>query len=130
MGTHRTATLVFDGDCGFCHRCVRWGERLGTRVEARPWQSYADLAEVGLDATDVADAVWLVDGSRRRRGHEAIAGALATSRHAVVRLLGRLLGSRVAAPLARPAYDWVARHRHRLPGGTAACEWTPGSKVD
>jgi predicted DCC family thiol-disulfide oxidoreductase YuxK len=36
--------------------------------------------------------------------------------------VGRLIESRPIDPIARSTYAWVAANRHRLPGGTAACE--------
>ena len=37
------------------------------------------------------------------------------------RPLGRLLGLAPVRAAAWPVYRWIARNRHRLPGGTAAC---------
>lgn len=113
--------LIYDGDCGFCRRSLGWGHRLGVEVDAIAWQEL-DLAAHGLTEQETAEAAWFVDGRRRWRGHEAIARALRTSRHATVRTLGVLIGSRVARPVVAPAYGWVARHRHRLPGGTPVCQ--------
>jgi predicted DCC family thiol-disulfide oxidoreductase YuxK len=46
----------------------------------------------------------------------------------------RLAGTVLAVPpvraLAWPVYRWVARHRHQLPGGTAACELPAPAKPD
>lgn len=113
--------LVFDGDCAFCTRSVRFVER---RIRRHPrivaWQSL-DLAEWGLTQAECEEAVqWIdVDGTR------------ASAQLAVARTLvygGRgwaLLGRVVAAPgiraVAGVVYRWVARHRHRMPGGTAQC---------
>ena len=38
---------------------------------------------------------------------------------------GRVLGLRPVTALAWPVYRWVARNRHRMPGGTAACALPP-----
>ena len=53
-------------------------------------------------------------------GPDAIAALLRTS-HRAWRLIGRLLQLPPVRALAWPGYRWVARNRHRLPGGTAAC---------
>lgn len=113
--------LIYDGDCGFCVRSIGWARRLGVTCPAQPWQG-TDLAAVGLTEAQTTEAAWYVDGSRLFRGHEAIARALRTSRWGVVRLAGRALGSRVVAPVAAPAYAWVARNRGRLPGASDACK--------
>lgn len=112
--------LIYDGDCGFCQRSLGWALRLGITCEHRP-SHQVDLAAHGLSEQDVIEAAWYVDGDRRLRGHEAIAGALRTSRHAPVRWLGAVVGSRVLRPVAVRVYAWVARNRHRLPGASDAC---------
>jgi predicted DCC family thiol-disulfide oxidoreductase YuxK len=88
--------------------------------EAVPWQQ-ADLTALGLTVEEVTDKVWWVepDGTRVS-GHRAVAAAL---RHGppAVQPVGRLLDAAPLAPVASAGYDLVARNRHRLPGGTAAC---------
>lgn len=113
--------MVFDGDCAFCTASVRWLER---RVARRPvvvsWQQ-ADLDRLGLSVTQCTEAVqWVGADGRHLEGAAAIA---ATLRHA-----GRgwgVVGALMALPgirsVARWVYRWVARNRHRLPGGTASC---------
>ena len=107
--------LIFDGDCGFCRRSLRWGYAVGCRFEAVP-ASEVDPVALGLRPADLAAAAWWVapDGSLHR-GHEAVARALETSRWLPVRLVGRMLRSRVVGPLARRGYAWVAEDRGRFP---------------
>lgn len=113
--------LIYDGDCAFCTRSVGWAQRLGATCPFRPSVA-VDLEALGLTPADVDEAAWFV-GSQGRlfRGHEAVAQALRTSRYLPVRLLGRITGARLLRPVGARAYAWVADHRHRLPGGTAAC---------
>lgn len=111
---------MFDGDCGFCTRSAEWAVRWGCGVDVAPWQRF-DLASVGLTPERAAAKVQLVDGDRTWAGHEAVGHTLTGSDHGVVRLVGRFVLLPVLAPLASRAYDWVAAHRHRLPGGTPAC---------
>lgn len=118
--------LVYDGDCGFCMRSLGWARRLGATCPAQPWQAL-DLAALGLSQDDVVEAAWYVDGSRRWRGHEAIARTLMSSRHGVVRMLGRVVGSRVLRPVGTRVYAWVAHNRYRLPGSSEACALPPRS---
>ena len=108
--------LIYDGDCGFCRRSLGWARRLGGRFEAVPAGS-VDPVALGLTRQQLTEAAWFVDDDGRlHRGHEAIARVLTTSRWWPVRLAGRLVGSRVLAPLASRAYAWVADHRGRFPG--------------
>lgn len=116
-------TLVYDADCGFCTRSVqfiqRWVDRRD-RYDVRPWQEL-DLAAVGLTAQDCDEAAQflMADGSVQS-GHEAIASA-ATHGAPGWRPVGHLLLAPGISWVAARTYRWVAAHRHRLPGGTAAC---------
>ncbi|HET8681438.1 MAG TPA: DCC1-like thiol-disulfide oxidoreductase family protein [Micromonosporaceae bacterium] len=118
-------TFVYDGDCAFCTSCARFVARqVPTPADVVPWQ-HTDLAALGLTDDQCAAAVqWVGADGRTAAGPEAIAELLRSS-HPAWRLVGRLLGLRPALAAAWPAYRWVARNRHRLPGGTAACALPP-----
>ncbi|MFE9959385.1 thiol-disulfide oxidoreductase DCC family protein [Micromonospora sp. NPDC005299] len=116
-----TSTFVYDGDCAFCTRCARIIERwIPTRARVLPWQ-FADLDALGLTAAECEEAVqWVGADGVRAAGPDAIARLLGDSNP-----LWRTAGAGLRFPPVRaaawPAYRWVARNRHRLPGGTAAC---------
>ena len=115
--------LVYDGDCGFCTRMDDIAlKQLKVACRAVPWQTVDDLAALGLTMADVTEKVWWVEpGVSKVSGHRAVAAAL---RHGspAFRPVGRLLDADQIAPVAAAGYDLVARNRHRLPGGTAACQ--------
>lgn len=120
-------TLIYDGDCAFCARCARFARRWvdhRERYEIRPWQSL-DVAAFGLRPEDCDGAAQFVtaDGAIRS-GHRAIASAAAHGAPGW-RPLGYLLLAPGVSTLAARAYDWVAAHRHDLPGGTTACAPKP-----
>lgn len=118
------ARLVFDGDCGFCTRCVGWLRRLdpGGRIEVRPLQAPGVPASIGASEQECRESVqWLGPDGRRRHGADAVNAALS--------LLG---GTRVFTALYRPTarlqeavYSWVADHRGRFPGTTPHCASAP-----
>ncbi|MEX2457655.1 MAG: DCC1-like thiol-disulfide oxidoreductase family protein [Actinomycetota bacterium] len=114
-------TLVFDGDCAFCSSSARFVRGLtGPSVRVVPYQR-ADLVDLGLTREQGAEAVWFVHpGGRKERGHRAIAAALNVA-GGIWRPLGSALEARSVSPIASRLYDWVARNRHRLPGGTPEC---------
>ncbi|MEA2716327.1 MAG: hypothetical protein QOI99_644, partial [Actinomycetota bacterium] len=122
--------LVYDGDCAFCSRMVDIAlRRMKVACRAVPWQQ-ADLPALGLTEAQVTAKVWWVEpGGARWSGHEAVAAAL---RHGIpaVRPVGRLLAADPVAPVASAGYDLVARNRHRLPGGTAACRVDPSPTAE
>ena len=115
--------LVFDGDCGFCTRCADWASaRLPALTIVVPWQRIPDLAAVGLRPEDVTDAAWWIEGDGdRRRGADAIAQTLVMI-GGVYRWVGRAMQLPGLSTMAAIGYRVVARYRHRLPGGTPACE--------
>jgi len=121
-----TATFVYDGDCAFCTSCARFILRwVPTSASVVAWQ-FADLAALGLTEAECEEAVqWVSPGAPAPlagplAGPDAIAALLRTSNRGW-RLVGWLLRRRPMRALAWPGYRWVARNRHRLPGGTAAC---------
>ncbi len=87
---------------------------------AQPYQ-FLELAEFGLTAEQCNVAVQFVEANRTvYSAHDAVSMLLRAS--------GRgwwVLGSLMRVPgihwLSGVVYRWVARNRHRLPGGTAAC---------
>lgn len=110
-----TGQIVYDADCGFCTRSARW-------IDDHPvaWQSL-DLAAVGA-TRDQADHFvgWLEGGRIRALGAPAIAAGL-RARGPWTTPAGWLIDLPGVRRLAARVYRVVARHRHRLPGGTAAC---------
>jgi predicted DCC family thiol-disulfide oxidoreductase YuxK len=113
--------LVFDGDCAFCSSAVRAGQRLIGRMPTVIAYQFADLPSLGLTPEECAAALRYV-----ARDHRVYAGEDAVA--ALLLGAGRgwwFLGAFIRLPgvhwIAGVAYRWVARNRHRLPGGTPAC---------
>jgi predicted DCC family thiol-disulfide oxidoreductase YuxK len=121
-------TFVYDGDCAFCSSCARFIERwIPTTAQVVPWQ-FADLDALGLTTEQCEQAVqWVSPDGRTAAGPEAIAALLRDSAP-VWRPVGRALGWSPVRRLAWPGYRWVARNRHRMPGGTAACALPAASR--
>ncbi|MCX4474520.1 hypothetical protein C5N14_15275 [Micromonospora sp. MW-13] len=116
-----TSTFVYDGDCAFCTTCAQFIERrIPTGARVLPWQ-FADLDALGLTQAECEEAVqWVGADGRRAAGPDAIARLLGDSGPRW-RVAGAGLRFPPVRAVAWPAYRWVARNRHRLPGGTAAC---------
>ncbi|MEV4623162.1 DUF393 domain-containing protein [Asanoa sp. NPDC049573] len=116
-----TDTFVYDGDCAFCTMCARFIERrIRTSAVVVPWQ-FTDLDALGLTRAQAVEAVqWVPTTGETAAGPVAIARLLRSS-GPMWRAAGRLLDLPPVTALAWPVYRWVARNRHRLPGGTAAC---------
>jgi predicted DCC family thiol-disulfide oxidoreductase YuxK len=117
--------LVFDGDCAFCSSSVRWIERRIRRHPTLVPYQFAPLDELGLTAEACRDAVqWVGAGGEIRSANRAIAAMLVAAGSGW-RLLGHVIDLPVVRSLAGVVYRWVARNRHRLPGGTPACAVRP-----
>ncbi len=114
--------LVFDGDCAFCTRSAGFITRHikpTTEVHAR---QALDLETLGLNPEQCSTAVqWVSDSSETRSGAAAITAMLreAGSGWSMLGSVGELPGVR---SLAAHTYRVIASNRHRLPGGTTACE--------
>jgi predicted DCC family thiol-disulfide oxidoreductase YuxK len=113
--------LLFDGDCAFCTTCANWAKRHIRRLDPIEPYQFADLDALGVTAEQCESAVQLVgsDGTVVS-ANLAIAQVLidAGKGWRVIGLAMRLPGLRQVSGLM---YRWVARNRHRLPGGTPAC---------
>jgi predicted DCC family thiol-disulfide oxidoreductase YuxK len=117
--------FLFDGDCAFCSASARFVERwIPTPARVVPWQ-HADLAALGVTREACVDAVqWIGPDGTVLAGPVGI-GALLCSSNVFWRPIGWLLGLRPVLAVAWPAYRWVSRNRHRLPGGSPACAVGP-----
>ncbi|WP_433826856.1 thiol-disulfide oxidoreductase DCC family protein [Actinoplanes sp. CA-015351] len=120
-----TPTFVFDGDCSFCTLCADFIERrIPTRAKVIPWQ-FADLKALGLTVEQCEAAVqWVASDGSTAAGPDAIALLLKDAGR-FWSLPGAALTLRPVRFAAWPAYQWVADHRHLMPGGTAACAVRP-----
>lgn len=131
--------FLYDGDCAFCSSCARFIEkRVRTTARVTPWQ-FEDLDVLGVSQHAAEEAVqWLevpaatTDTSVNTGGTSAGRPARVESGTRAISVLlrraqwyWRPLGWALVIPpiswLAPPVYRWVARHRHRMPGGTAMC---------
>ena len=121
------ATFLYDGDCSFCTACARFIVRwIPTPAAVLPWQrvdlTATDLTATGLTAAACEQAVqWVRPERSPLAGPDAIVALLRSSGAPWWRLAGWVLGLAPVRAAAGPIYLLVARNRHRLPGGTAAC---------
>jgi len=115
--------VVYDADCGFCTRSAHWVDRAPVS-----WQSL-DLAAVGAtrEQADNYAGFLTAEGRIIALGAPAIAAAM-RARGGWTAPLGWLMTLPGVRTLAALVYPVVARYRHKLPGGTAACEMPPSGK--
>lgn len=116
------ATLVYDGDCGFCTITARFvADRTGDDVSVEPWQAL-DLDALGLTVDVVSSAAYWVDQSGRTRGAHLAAASALRAMGRPWSLVGWLIERRPLSWLASILYRVVAANRYRLPGSTDACK--------
>lgn len=117
-----TATLIFDGDCGFCTTTANFiAKHSSSPIAIHPWQ-FIDVSQYGLTEEQVSAKVYMVVNGRAFAGHEAFAQILKLQKNLLLRAFGAIIMLPPASWLARPAYFFIAKYRHKLPGGTPACK--------
>lgn len=112
--------MIFDGDCAFCSSSARVLRKMTkNRIPIRPYQ-FLKLEDYALNSELTSKAVYFVDGKTNYVAAEAIAKFLIASKTAWA-LGGRALLLPGVRALAKRVYYWIAKNRHRLPGGTPEC---------
>lgn len=86
----------------------------------RPYQKL-DLVALGLSAELTSKAVYYVRDGKYLVAADAVAQLLIDSK-TVYGVLGVILKLPLVKPLARRVYYWIAKNRHRLPGGKPECK--------
>ena len=120
-GSAHPATLIFDGDCGFCTTAVQWLRRSLPRAPTTVPFQWADLGRFGLTEEQARSRVWFVVGGQQYGGAAAVAAILRGQPNPGLRVLGWLGTVPPWSWAAEAGYRLVARYRYRLPGGTPAC---------
>ena len=88
--------------------------------EATPWQ-WLELENYGLSQHDVDLYAWVMTPAHQYAGHLALSALLRMQPAAAWRFLGHLIATPPVSWIAAIGYHFIARYRHRLPGGTPAC---------
>jgi len=118
--------LIYDGDCQFCRLSLDFGiRRLSNFPEFVAFQRI-DPARYGLTLDQVASQVWLVQTSpqigKTLGGYLAVAHILLNQPEFYWKWLGFAMKTPPFNFFADITYKWVAKNRHRLPGGSKACK--------
>lgn len=114
--------LIFDGDCGFCTSTSNFiAAKSSAPMNVHAWL-LIDVGLYGLTKEQTAAKVYFVTGGKAFAGHEAFAQILLAQRNWLLKAVGFVLMHPPIAWIAKPGYSLVARYRHKLPGGTPACE--------
>lgn len=117
----RRWTLIFDGDCGFCRRQVRWIQQHDTQglIAHVPFQG-AQLDSYGVSRAAAEEAMHLVAPSGTVwRGASAARELLRLlPRYRYLAWIFHIPG---AMWVAERVYRWVARRRHRFGCESPAC---------
>ena len=125
MTKSETAVLIFDGDCGFCTTTANYIKaHSSVEIDVQPWQWLA-LADYGLTKENASAKVQMVVNGKNFAGHKAFAKMLRIQKQWWFKVLGGLMVTPSFSWGARVGYYFVAKYRHKLPGGTPVCELKP-----
>lgn len=115
------ATLLYDGDCGFCTTSAAFIDRwIPTTAHVIAYQ-HTDLAPLGVTAAQAQEKLqWVADDGTVSSGHAAV-GRLLVNAGGLWSLPGRIVLVPPFSWLGAVGYRLIAKNRHRLPGGTPAC---------
>ena len=118
MAIDNQPVLIWDGDCGFCSRCVKFIEhRIESRAIIISYQK-ASLDEFGLTDEQCSKALQWVDVDGRVCSGSRAVAALLRSGSGAWHLLGVFIDLPIIRLIAAGGYQLIARNRKHLPGGT------------
>ena len=121
-GKTTAATLIFDGDCGFCTTTANFIKARSTAaIDVHPWQ-FIDVARFGLTEEQTASRVYFAFEGKTYGGHAALAKVLLAQRNWIFKAIGAIMLTPPFSWLAHLGYLLIAKYRHKLPGGTPACK--------
>ena len=118
--------LIYDGDCKFCQLSLEFGIR-----HLKVFPSYVAFQKIeppsfGLTAQQVRSQIWLAQKTPSATevlgGHLAAGAILKLQPSRWLRVLGWLASTPPTSWIASLVYKLIAANRHRLPGGSRACQ--------
>jgi predicted DCC family thiol-disulfide oxidoreductase YuxK len=120
--------VVYDGECSFCRRSLRWFDRVDVWRRVRPHdmtnRERVHRAFPELIGADLDDAMFVVTAGRRvYRGFFAVRRLLWNS--PMTWLLLPLFYLPGASAIGRRVYAWVARNRRRFGCESTVCDPPP-----
>jgi predicted DCC family thiol-disulfide oxidoreductase YuxK len=117
--------LIYDGDCKFCQLSLEFGIRHMKIFPLYVAFQKIEPSSFGLTEKQVRSEIWLVDNvphqNLRLGGHLAAAAILQMQANLFYRVAGFLMKTPPTSWIAKIVYNWIAKNRHRLPGGTKQC---------
>ncbi len=107
-------TLIYDGDCGFCGRCLSWGQRNLTAFPRAIPSSSAEAKNQGLSQQQLEDSIWIVGAGEPLGAARAAAFILKLQPNVLWRIAGLLMSIWPISYFAKKVYFWVAKNRGRF----------------
>lgn len=107
-------TLIYDGDCGFCGRCLAWGQRNLTAFPRAIASSSAEAKQQGLSQSQLEESIWIVGAGEPIGAARAAAFILKMQPNILWRAAGWLMSIWPISFFAKKFYFWVAKNRGRF----------------
>jgi predicted DCC family thiol-disulfide oxidoreductase YuxK len=113
------ALLIYDGDCAFCKSSLKWAINNLSRMPRYVAYQKLDLSEYSLSLDEVKSKVWVLLDNQQLGGHRAVAWLFSSQLELRWRVLGSFIS--ITSPVSGWIYNWIAKNRHLMPGGTKEC---------
>jgi len=118
--------LIYDGDCQFCQLSLEFGlKHLKIFPKYAAFQRISP-ADFGLTKSEVQAQIFMASKAPSdlppAGAHLAAAEILGMQKNPIYRLAGWFIANPPFSFLASRVYRWVAKNRHRLPGGSRQCK--------
>jgi len=118
--------LIYDGDCQFCQLSLEFGlKHLKIFPKYVAFQRISP-ADFGLTSEQVQSQIFMASTAQAPEkpvgGHLAAAEIMRMQKNPLLLFIGWLMTKPPVSWLAGLVYRWVAKNRHRLPGGSRQCK--------
>lgn len=107
-------TLIYDGDCGFCGRCLTWGMRHFMAFPKAIPSASKEAKESGLTEAQLAESIWIIGAGAPLPAAKAVSFILKMQPNVFWRALGHIMSIWPISFFAKRVYFWVAKNRGRL----------------
>lgn len=113
--------LIYDGDCAFCSSTIRLIKQLMPQHPPMEPFQFLRTEDYGLTRQKCGEEIKYVNANGQVYGGEAAFKNFFRDAGKAWKLIALIMSVPVVQQVSGLVYRWVARNRHKLPGGTPTC---------